>query len=486
MTLRINNNTAALLTYRHLRRNSDDLTRSLERLSSGLQLNRASEGPANLVIAEHMRAQNASLKQAIDNNEIAVSMVQTAEGALNEVANQLIAMRQRAIASANEGTNNESMLEANQQEIENALFSIDMVSRSTQFGKKKLLDGSGSASAIATGEGLEFVSVAGPTKSSGEKGFDVVIFNEGRQASFEEGSALTQAMIDDGEELTVKEGGKTASLKLNSSFTPETAIKKLNDLAKKNGLEVSVIDGGDGVVQVTHEKYGAAQKILLKSSTPGVLSDGQGIPRIIDNGEDVRGMINGESAIGRGQVLTGRRGNESTEGLKIRWRGAPGVEITGDRAGTEVGRISVQEGYRFQVGANPDQSISVAMVNMNSSQLARNVPNKSGFQSLSDLDIRSTQGAEDAIRIVDEAITQVAATRGSLGAFQRNTLESNLTSLRVASENMTSAESTIRDADMALELAEFTRNQIMTRSAMAQLAQANALPQNVLRLLGSQ
>jgi flagellin len=172
--------------------------------------------------------------------------------------------------------------------------------------------------------------------------------------------------------------------------------------------------------------------------------------------------------------------------LTVRWKGAEGVAITGKPTGTQVGKISIREGFRFQVGANPDQAVSVAMGNMSSSQLARGVKNESGFQSLADLDVRTTSGANDAIRIVDEAISQVAITRGSLGAFQRNTLESNLTSLRIASENMTSAESTIRDADMAKELATFTRNQIMTQSAMAQLAQANAMPQNVLRLLANQ
>ena len=123
---------------------------------------------------------------------------------------------------------------------------------------------------------------------------------------------------------------------------------------------------------------------------------------------------------------------------------------------------------------------------MSSSQLARGLENESDFQSLADLDVRSTQGANDAITVVDAAINQVATTRGSLGAFQRNTLESNLTSLRIASENMTSAESSIRDADMAHELANFTRNQIMTQAATAQLAQANVMPNNIVRLLSSQ
>ena len=110
MSLKINSNVGSLITHRHLQKNSDDLSKSLEKLASGLKLNRASDGPANLVIAENMRAQNAGLKQAIDNNEVAVSLVQTAEGALNEVANTLIAIRQRAVASANEGVNDLSLI----------------------------------------------------------------------------------------------------------------------------------------------------------------------------------------------------------------------------------------------------------------------------------------------------------------------------------------------------------------------------------------
>ena len=103
--------------------------------------------------------------------------------------------------------------------------------------------------------------------------------------------------------------------------------------------------------------------------------------------------------------------------------------------------------------------------------------------SLADIDVTSELGSNDALRLIDKAITEVATVRGELGAFQTNTLESNLTSLQVAAENMTSAESTLRDTDMAQELATFTRNQIMSQSATAQLAQANSVPQNVLRLL---
>ena len=136
-----------------------------------------------------------------------------------------------------------------------------------------------------------------------------------------------------------------------------------------------------------------------------------------------------------------------------------------------------------------DHMASTSIRDMSTNQLGRaqvpegELPNKSNFMSLADIDVRNEQGAQDALAIIDQSLTEVATVRGDLGAFQKHTLESNLTSLQVAAENMTAAESTIRDTDMAQELATFTRNQIMTQSATAQLAQANAMPQHVLRLL---
>ena len=293
MSLRINNNVESLNAHRHLINNDKQLSKSIERLSSGQKINRGADGPASLVISEGMRAQIGSLQQATDNNEAAISLVQTAEGALNEVSKLLVDMRQRAVSAANLGINDQNSVNASQKEIENALEAIDRISQNTQFGSKNLLDGSN--------------------------------------------------------------------------------------------------------------------------------LDAQGNPLV-----------------------------------------------------------------SFQIGANQGQIASVSLPNVATNQLAVGVSNDSGFSSLSDLDVTTGQGAEDAMGVIDKAIEEIAVARGDLGAFQKNTLESNLTSLRIASENMTAAESSIRDADMAVELAAFTRNQIMTQSATAQLAQANAMPKNVMALLGSQ
>ena len=305
MSLRINNNIESMNAHRNLLMNDRALSKSLERLASGQKINRAADDPAALVISEHMRAQVSGMKQAIRNNEVAISLVQTAEGSMNEISSILVSLRQRAISAANVGASDQDMIDANQAEIENALASIDRVVSTTQFGHYKLLDGTNAAKTITNEDGSTYI----------------------------------------------------------------------------------------------------------------------------------------------------------------------------------------KEGLRFHVGPNAEHMASTSIRDMSTNQLGRiivpegELPNKSNFMSLADIDVRNEQGAQDALAIIDQSLTEVATVRGELGAFQKHTLESNLTSLQVAAENMTAAESTIRDTDMAQELATFTRNQIMTQSATAQLAQANAMPQHVLRLL---
>jgi flagellin len=142
-----------------------------------------------------------------------------------------------------------------------------------------------------------------------------------------------------------------------------------------------------------------------------------------------------------------------------------------------------QNSLAFQVGPTRGQQVKISLIDANSDRLARGLENDSGFRSLREIDVTHSQGAQDALLLLDEAITQIAVLRADLGAFQKNTLQSNANSLRVSEENLTSAESSLRDADMAAEVSQFTRNQIMLASGMAMLAQANQTPQTVLQLL---
>ncbi|MFZ8905560.1 MAG: flagellin, partial [bacterium] len=157
MTLRVNTNIPAINSHRNLILNNTNQARTMERLSSGLKINRGADGPASLVISERLRAQTAGLEQAIDNSEAGIALVQTAEGALNEMSAILINARQLAVASANEAVNDEFMLRANQQEIDNIIATVNRIAQNTEFGKNKLLDGSKGANGVVSGANLEFV-----------------------------------------------------------------------------------------------------------------------------------------------------------------------------------------------------------------------------------------------------------------------------------------------------------------------------------------
>ena len=183
MSLRINNNVDSMIAYRHLESNNAKLSKSLEKLSSGERINSAADGPAAIVVSEYLRAELGGLEQAIRNNESAVSMVQTAEGSLGEVARLLIDVRQRAIAAANEGANDDAMVAASQAEIENALAGIDRVASNTQFARRNLLDGSGSVSGVTNSANLEFVKGSGGIVASDEKGYDVFIKKSAAKAT---------------------------------------------------------------------------------------------------------------------------------------------------------------------------------------------------------------------------------------------------------------------------------------------------------------
>ncbi len=509
MSLRINHNTSAINSHRNLQANQADMAKTLERLSSGLSINRASEGPASLVISEQMRAQIAGMNQAIDNSETAISLVQTTEANMAEINNLLVSIRQLAIHASNEGVNDEVMLEADQREIENALSTIARISDQAQFGQKKLLDGSRGASATTTGDYLEFVEATLNTGDSRENGFDVKISQAATKATVIGSTALTDELVKAGETLTVIENGKMATYTSNADDTAETLVQNLRSEVDRKGLNVDVFLGETGSIEIFHKEFGSDYNFQVSSSTAGVLSKESGEIDIAEAGLDVKGTINGESAVGRGQILTGVAGAKCVDGLSVRFYGegkdlavAPGctvadmevgegevmpedqpLEIT--EAGVSVGRVFVaQNSMKFQVGANHGQTVGISVKSSDPESLAKGVANASGFQSLADVDVTNFQGAQDTLKIVDQAINEVTSSRGDMGAFQKNTLEANLSNLRIANENLISSESVIRDVDMAKEMAEFTKNQIMTQSATAMLAQSNQLPQNVLQLLG--
>ena len=514
MTLRINHNIAALNSWRNLTENSSKSAKTLEKLSSGLKINRAADGPATLVISEQMRSQISSLKQAVGNSEIAVSMVQTAEGALNEVNNILVRMRQLSIHAANEGANDATMLAADQAEIENALKTIDRISKQTQFGTRFLLDGSNGSAGVTVGDDLRFVSASTETKNSPPEGYVVDITQVATKAKIEGSRTLTaEEQAKGGVTFTLSEGGKSIVYTTEAKETIEVIMTKLQRMVANNGLKLDLSLTEDKRLHIEHQDYGSIPTFNASVSAGGLLTKEDFVAENASQGQDVAGTIGGEVAFGKGQYLSAAEGTKP-EGVVVQFTGelakkpadtGPKVDSEGNpiepeegtdeegnpQGADENGMVDTFEGYvhvtnnslMFQVGPNRGQTTSVNLLNTQSNELAKGIENESNFKDLSEIDVTSFRGAEDSLMLIDAAANQVSDIRSNLGAFQKNTLESNLTNLRYATENMVAAESSVRDTDMAEEMSEFTRNQIMMSSGTAMLAQANQIPKAVLTLL---
>ena len=483
MALRINHNVAAINGHRLLTQNDQLLTKSLEKLSSGQRINRASDGPASLIISEQLRAQVASIRQSISNSETAVSMLQTSEAALTEVNSLLTSMRQLAIHASNEGANDKNMLEADQLEVKNSLETLDRITRQAQFGSKKLLDGSTGANGVGTGAGVEFLSATPLTRASPVEGYEMRVFQLGSRAHMKGSAPLTQEMIDKGEQIAISEGGKTVHFSATKGDTLEQFYGKLRSQIEGSGLDIQMLVHDDKTVEFVHNQYGSKYDFAVSSSTPGFLSKEALTMERAGNGMDIEGTIGGQFAIGEGRVLTGGAGTR-VDGLKVLYTGN---KLTPRNAGADAdaaGRVTVyQNSLTFQVGPNPGQSASVALLNTNTRNLGRGVVNDAGYENLSQVDVRTLKGAQYALVIVDSAMNELNSIRAAMGAFQKNALEANLRQLRVNFAEITNSESVIRDADMAEEIVDFTRNNIMMQSSVALLAQANQVPNHVLSLL---
>ena len=491
--MRINTNASAIFAQRNLLKNNAAQAKTLERLSSGLKINRGADAPAQLQISEHLRAQTVGLKQSIDNSEMAISLMQTGEAALDEVSRALVKVRQLAIHAANEAVNDDTMLQADQQELNHIVSSINRIARNTQYGKNNLLDGSGAGNGVTTGKNLAFVGAGTTGISSGLNGYGIDITRAATRTTYSGTVALNQAIIDAGEQISLSENGLIVDFQTKAGSTVEQTLNQLENDIISAGLNIELVRpetsaGANGVYRnapqtltLRHKEFGSDHSFQVASNTAGLLSAVADVSQKVKNGLDVAGEIAGEEANGKGQVLTGAGGfGSKTEGVSIRYDG-----LTAPPPGQQAGTLTfTQKSLKFQVGGNSNQVAKVSLKSVKAHNLGNGVANNSGFRSLAGVSFLTSKGARDSIGIIDKAIKEVAASRGFMGAFQRNDLESNLNYLRTAHESVINSESVIRDADMAEEMTKVTRDKIMLESNTAMLAQANQSTMSILKLLG--
>jgi flagellin len=475
MSFRVNTNIMAMSALRNLNLTGFELGRSVNRLSTGMRITTAADDPAGLIASESFRAQISGLDQALRNNQDAINFSKTAEGAMDEINRLLNDARSLAVASANSGTLTDAQRQANQSQLTSIVQSITRIAQSTSFGKKKLLDGSAGTYASSTAgnkaSGFSFTGVFNGAAVTTDSTITVAVTTSAERALITGTRTFAQPTV------TVNAGTFTingVSFTTTNTDTIQDVVARINNVSNQTGV-VANWTSGQGVVLTTKD-FGSNAKVQLIDANAILLSSAG---QLSDSGVNAVANVAITDSSGAVVTVTFDKGS----GLLLRDKDGNSITLTedgNDDAGSNAwGRLVVGTST-FQIGGNAGETTSLSLGNMAATELGRNAV---GSLSLATLDLTTSTGATDAIKVIDKAIVDVTEARGRVGSFTRNTLESNVRSLAVARENLAATESSIRDIDIAAEMTVFTKLQILQQSGIAVLAQANAAPQAVLALL---
>ncbi len=504
MALRINYNQASLSAQRSLGSTQGQFASAIERLSSGLRINRASDDSAGLAVSEKLKNQVRGLNQAQRNAQDAVSLLQTAEGALNETHSLLARMRELAVQSANDTLSNNDRAHL-QNEVNQLVSEIDRIAASTQYNKIALLNKDSAVTLHNSGDALQFHIGANTNLVSGaastSSGDNALQFSIGAARSQDLGDVklLSELGVTGSIEKSFTVGGST--IKYNPSVDTVFDVRDaINDASGTSGVTASVT-GGKLVL--------ASNAAFTITGDTGNLVSALGLPAA-----GATGSISGSSTVADVTGSTGSFYIDDNIGTPatVNYSGTMTLDAlasamqTALRATSETtATVTVVGGaFEFQniIGSNvilepaaPTEfgitsPLSVGTTTASTMVTIRNTASSStltGVTSISSstdgtLDVASQTSANASISLLDAAIEDVSTSRGQIGSMQ-NRLESVINSLGVASENTAAANSRIRDADVAQAVSEMTRTQILQQATMAVLAQANQSPQSVLQLL---
>jgi flagellin len=518
--MRINHNIAALNTYRQLSLNTTSGSKSLEKLSSGLRINRAGDDAAGLAISEKMRGQIRGLTQASRNAQDGISLIQTAEGALNETHAILQRMRELAVQASTD-TNTKVDRSELQKEMNELIDEIDRIAEQTQFNEQNLLDGSfsGKKFHIGANEGqnitLDIKNMRSGAAAGGATGLkakddtspmdSIVTITDGYAIGSKvltvateevEGIDNVQVLKDGDTTVAVEVGGEWYDpanvaaadegdvLEVTGEAQPMETIKEVKlvgtTIVTEEDLTVEDLEELEGLEDVT-DVSDAKKMVDTEGNILAISNDGGNTwytPDSFDKDDESGNLIlkdevdRTEVTITDGYASESKVLTEATEEVE----GIAGQTVLKDGDTTVAVKVGddwydpndVEADGTAVGGGEGGGGLGISALKVDDLD--------------SDAGILSSGSASDAITTIQSAIETVSAERSKLGAYQ-NRLEHTIKNLDTSAENLQASEARIRDVDMAKEMMEFTKNNILTQAAQAMLAQANAQPQGVLQLL---
>ena len=522
---RINTNVPSLIARSQLLRNNNELEFRLQRLSTGLRINRGADDPAGLITSERIRSDIKGVQQGVDNAERASSVISTSEAALAEVSDLLNSVKALIVQSANTGGTSSEERAANQQQIDSAIDSITRISNTASFGGLKLLNGSldYTLSSLNTTEVARAQVFGASFVASSRLRVDVDVLASAQVgALFLRGDYTGPNATYNGQILsttTLRIAGTRGVSEITivshttmtnvaqavNNLTSLTGIRArlLNTLDNTSGLVFEAIDyGSQSFVSVDRlggpttpaDNYFGTYKFADSAERPAypldwatLISGGAVTRSNRDAGRDVTALVNGTLATGDGLSLSI---NSPALSLKLLLDEAYATSppqptssfyVTGGGALFQLGpEVTAQQ--QSNVGVQ-----SIAASSLGGTLQGGTLQFLNSLKSGSDNSISASvarnnfTGSSD---VLESAIDEIAILRGRLGAFERNVLDTNVRSLQSAFENLTASESKIRDADFAEETSQLTRAQILSSAGTSVLALANQQSQQVLQLLG--
>ena len=470
----INTNIASLNSQRNLNGSQAALQTSLQRLSSGLRINSAKDDAAGLAISERMGAQVRGLNQAVRNSNDAVSLAQTAEGSLAEIGNVLQRMREIAVQSAND-TNTSVDRAALQTEASQLSAEVDRIAAASQFSGKNLLDGTfgtstfqvganaGQTIAVAIGSATTTALGIGGAASTTSTAFAVGIIGQSGSTGLTtiNGTTISASVNDGVSYVNGAQSGTTSALSLANAINAQSSTTGVTATAKTTATSgtisaLTAITAGDFLVN------GVSIGGISAAATAGDRNN-QMIAAI--NAKSGSTGVTAVAANSTSYTLTAADGrNIDISGGATSTVATSGFLLTANK--TFTGQVSLTSGKSMTIGATPDGGLVAGTYALVGTAV----------------DVTSQTTSSAAITSIDSALAVVNTQRASLGAVQSR-FQSVISNLQTSSQNLASAKSQITDADFAMETANLSRNQILQQAGVAMLAQANALPNNVLSLL---
>ncbi len=473
--MRINHNLMAMNTHRQLGVTAGRQSKNMERLSSGLRINRAGDDAAGLAISEKMRGQIRGLDQASRNSQDGISLIQTAEGALNETHDILQRMRELSVQAAND-TNSAEERGAIKNEIEQLIDEVDRIANTTEFNTKKLLTGEIGAKTNDAAN-ITGISMKGTTKAG-----TITFTSDGTMAAAAKGSlSLTNGVntVNTSDVLIINVNNHTYNIGTTAGQSYEELAEQITSTV--DGL-TATYDAANDEIDFETDLANADQFFTIKEKTAGSLDGTVDFTDITGNGIDTANNVNGTASTNASGLTTLGEATFSYYGNEVTVTGGTGsfdglsFELQADEGDTTTATVNgstihISDQLTMQIGANAGQEMNININAMDATSLGIN-----------DIDVTTQSGADSAISKIELAIKTVSSQRSKLGAYQ-NRLEHTIKNLDTSSENLQASESRVRDVDMAKEMMELTKQNILQQAAQAMLAQANQAPQGVLQLL---